>query len=277
MNLIQLTDLHLRPAGKLAYGRVDSNAAAVQACRSVAKLGDGIDAVICTGDLADNGLPEEYETLRSVLAPLGAKPVFLLAGNHDRREAMLAQFPGLRQENGFIQYTVEDFPVRLVMLDSVVPGATHGTLCPARLDWLEQTLATQPERETMLALHHPPMLSGIAQYDETVLDNRAAFEAIVAAHPNVRRIICGHNHRLSFGNVAQAVCVIGPGVAYQFMLTLDATLEEGFTLEPSGFLLHRWTKQGGFTTHGLYSEPYPGPFKVQMEPEYPGKTPGLNN
>jgi 3',5'-cyclic AMP phosphodiesterase CpdA len=271
MNLLHFTDLHIRPSGRLAYGMVDSNTLARRAFGKAGALGGKIDAIIVTGDLTDNGLAEEYAELKNCLADVKI-PVFLVPGNHDRRENLVAQIPGVQQADGFVQYVVDDFPVRIIMLDSVVPFATYGELCPARLAWLRATLAGQPERETIIALHHPPFFTGIPQFDATALRQIDEFREIIAANGQVRRVICGHIHRLIFGNIAQATCIVGPAVAYPFMFTLDPEVKEGFVLEPSAFLLHAWNG-GGIMSHEIFVDPYPGPFHVPNEPDYPGRKP----
>jgi 3',5'-cyclic AMP phosphodiesterase CpdA len=272
MNFCHFTDPHIRPAGRLAYGMVDSNAMARRAFAKAATLGGKIDAIIVTGDLTDNGLADEYAELRAILSDVTI-PVFLIPGNHDRRENLIEQIPGVKQSDGFVQYIIDDFPARIIMLDSVVPFATYGELCPARLAWLRATLAEQPERETILALHHPPFCTGIPQFDATALRQIDEFRAIVAANPQVRRVLCGHIHRFIFGNIAQATCIVGPAIAYPFQLTLDPAIKEGFVLEPSAFLLHTWTEPAGFTTHEIFVDTYPGPFQVPNEPDYPGRPP----
>jgi Icc protein len=271
MKLLHLTDLHQRPAGRLAYDKIDSNAMLARACDTIATLDTKLDAIVITGDLTDCGLEAEYAQLRQTLTRLAPTPVYLLPGNHDRREAMLAHLPGLPHNNGFIQYVVDDFPVRLIMLDSVVADETHGELCPARLAWLREQLAAAPERETMLALHHPPFLTGIPQYDIINLRNHEQLRDIVAANPQITRILCGHHHRLAFGNVAQALCIAGTSVAYQFMLTLNPAQDEGYTLEPTSFLLHAWSAPQGFVTQEIFVDRYPGPFTPTLDPDYPGR------
>ncbi len=262
--------MHLRPAGRLAYGKVDSNEMASRAMRAIAGHGAKLDAVIITGDLADRGLADEYAELAARLHRLSPLPVYLLPGNHDRRETLLQQFPDLPSHDGFIQYVIDDLPVRLVMLDTVVAGATHGHLCETRLAWLEDVLRGEPARETLIAMHHPPLLTGIAQYDRIALDNRDDFAAVVAANEQVTRILCGHHHRMICGNIAQAICYVAPAIAYQFELAHDAAVNVGFVLEPSMYLLHDWTLATGCITHAMYVERFPGPFQVALEAEYPG-------
>jgi len=270
MKLLQFTDLHVRPEGRLAYQRVDTNALVLHGCQAAANFGAPVDAIVMTGDLTDCGLDEEYAQLKDRLALLAPVPVYLIPGNHDRREGMLRAFPHMPAPGGFLNHAVDDLPARLILLDSIVAGATHGHLCETRLTWLQETLREQPHRDTMIAMHHPPLLTGVRQFDDIILDNPDAFKAIVAANPQVTRIICGHHHRMILGNIAQAVCVVAPSISYQFALMHDPALPEGFVMEPPAFLLHSWSAEGGFITHTLYPGPYDGPFPVLLEPEYPG-------
>ena len=136
-----------------------------------------------TGDLTDCGLPDEYALLRDMLArrlPPGL-PVHLIPGNHDRREALIERLH-VPHADGFVQYAVDDGPVRLVMLDTVVPGAGHGELCERRMVWLDRTLAARPQQPTLIAMHHPPFLCGIKHMDRISLRQPERFAALVRAH-----------------------------------------------------------------------------------------------
>ena len=87
VHIAQISDLHIKRPGSLAYGRVDT-ANALERC--VAALNDfrpRPDLVVISGDLADTPTVEEYEYLRRLLAPL-ALPFVAIPGNHDSRESM---------------------------------------------------------------------------------------------------------------------------------------------------------------------------------------------
>ncbi len=206
-----------------------------------------------------------------MLARLLPMPVYAIPGNHDRREMMIAHLPGARDEAGFVQYAVEDLPVRLVMLDTVVPGAGHGLLCEQRLAWLERTLAAAPERPTMIGMHHPPFLCGIAHMDAINLRNAAQFAAVVARHRQVERIVCGHHHRPVVARVAHAIASIAPSVAHQVELDLRPDAPSAFVLEPAGYTLHLWDAASGIVSHNALVESFPGPFPFLTDPDYPGK------
>ncbi len=275
MNIVQLTDLHVRPRGMAAYRVAETNMLTERACRAAANLRVNTDAVIITGDLTDNGLASEYSVLSTILRrTLTAAPVYMVPGNHDRREVLkaeMADWPGLSNDSDFVQYTVDDGPVRLVMLDTVVPGHGHGMLCDKRLAWLDATLAAAPEKPTMIGMHHPPFVCGIAHMDAINLRNSVEFAAVIGKHRQVDRIVCGHHHRPVTARVAQAIASIAPSVAHQVELDLHGGEEGLFVMEPAAFQIHMWNERDGFVSHTAYVEPYPGPYPFVTDPDYPGQ------
>src|SRR5258708_7594359 len=165
MLIAQISDMHVKAEGELLYGRIDTAGFLERAAAHVMALDPRPDVVLATGDLVEGGKPEEYALLRRLLAPL-AMPVYLIPGNHDGRDALRAAFldHAYLPQSGFLQYTLEGLPVRLIALDTLVPGKTHGELCAERLDWLEARLG-EGDRPTILFMHHPPFDCGIAGFD----------------------------------------------------------------------------------------------------------------
>ena len=267
MLIAQLTDLHVRPIGRASSRVVETNMLTERAVRAVMARKPLPDVVLLTGDLTDAGLAGEYAVLAGILARHAAVPVFAIPGNHDQRDMMLAHLPGARQEDGFIQYALDDYPARLVLLDTLVPGAPHGTLCAKRLAWLDRTLSAVPDKPTLIAMHHPPFLCGIAHMDRMALDVREAFTALIARHKQVERIICGHDHRAVTARVAHAIASMAPSVAHQVELDLRPDAPSAFVLEPPAYQLHQWSPEHGFVTHTAYVENYPGPFPFLADHE----------
>jgi 3',5'-cyclic AMP phosphodiesterase CpdA len=274
MLICQLTDLHVRPRGVAANRVIETNMMTERALRVVAGLDPRPDVVIVTGDLTECGLPAEYDQLGRMLRWHLPMPVYVVPGNHDRREnlrAGLGHLPGVTADPHFVQYAVEDLPVRIVMLDTVVPGAGHGELCAERLAFLDRTLAAEPHKPTLIGMHHPPFLCGIEHMDKISLRNADEFVAVIAQHRQVQRIVCGHHHRPVVASVAQAIASIAPGVAHQVELSLRPGDPGQFVMEPPGFQLHLWTAASGFVSHTACIEQYPGPFPFLTDPDYPGK------
>jgi 3',5'-cyclic AMP phosphodiesterase CpdA len=264
--IVQLTDTHIREPGRLAYGRVDTAEFLERAVASVSRLRQRPDAVVVTGDLVDFGRPAEYARLRALLAPL-ALPVYLLPGNHDERDALRASFPDhgyLARDDAapFVQYSVTIGALRLVALDTVVPGGGWGELCDARLQWLDDELARHAGHPVIVAMHHPPFPTLIGHMDKLGLRSGAGRLAqTIARHPNVERVICGHLHRaidMRFGGTIASTC---PGPAHQVSLDLAPDAASAFHMEPPAFRLHVWSPGAGLVTHlapiGEFDGPYP--------------------
>jgi Icc protein len=267
MTLIaQFSDTHIREPGRVAYGRVDTAAFLRRAVRSLQALPQKPDALLITGDLVDFGRPAEYRHLAELLAPVDM-PVYLLAGNHDDPAMLRAGFPS----HGYLakpvagrhlQYSVRIGALRLVALDTTVPRAGHGELCEERLAWLEAELAACASETVIVAMHHPPFPTLIGHMDaQGLLRGGERLREIIARHPNVERIVCGHLHRAIDVRFAGTLASTCPGPAHQVCLDLSPQAASAFSMEPPGFRLHAWTPQAGLVTHlaaiGEFDGPHP--------------------
>jgi 3',5'-cyclic AMP phosphodiesterase CpdA len=263
MLICQLTDLHVRSRGKAANRVSETNMLTERAFRAVVGFHPRPDIVLLTGDLTESGKEAEYVHLARLIDRYLPMPVFVIPGNHDQRDKLrevLGHLPGVRSDSVYVQYAIEEFPVRIVMLDTLVPGESFGALRAEQLQWLDQTLANDPARPTLIAMHHPPFVCGIAHMDRIRLRESAAFAEIIARHPQVDRIVCGHHHRAVTGRVAHAIALISPSVAHQVEMSLDPDDPGAFTFEPPAYQIHRWTPEDGLVSHTVYVERYPGPF-----------------
>jgi Icc protein len=273
MILAHITDPHVRPRGRLAYGVIDAEAALRRAVGAVAAPIPQPDCVVVTGDLTDCGLSEEYEIVRDCLAGL-TMPVFVIPGNHDRRENLAAVLGGRHPylpAAGFQHYVVEDFPVRLIALDTVVPGEDGGAICAEREAWLAERLAEGDGRPTLLLMHHPPFLTGVSGMDELICRTLPTFAALIRSHAEIERILCGHYHRPIQVRFAGTIGYVAPGTAHQVALDLRPGEPNRFVLEPPGFALHVWRPETGVVSH-LQSIGDFGPrMDVTLDADYPGQ------
>jgi Icc protein len=223
--LAQLSDLHLRVEGD-DRGAERALAVAVDA---VLDLRPAPDAVLVSGDLADAGSTREYIRARALLAPL-PMPVHVLPGNHDDRDALCEQF------GTPAQYTAEVGELRLVVCDTTLLGRMEGKL---DLEWLAAQLDAEREHPVVLAMHHPPLLTGIPVLDDIGLPaaDRAALGELLARSPHVRRVVAGHVHRTAFGVLGGCGVVTAPSTNLQARLEIGARAFD-FRPEPPGFLVH---------------------------------------
>lgn len=261
MLIAQITDLHVKGSDRLVYQRVDTAQFLRAAVAQIAALTPLPDIVVVTGDLTDSGRPEEYAALREILAGL-PMPIFVLPGNHDERNALRDAFAadGYLPRDGFLNYTIEDYPLRIVALDTVLPGSDGGLLCEERLAWLERTLAAAPDRPTLIIMHHPPFRTGITQSDTLGLVGAGALREIVGRHDQVERLLCGHVHRSIHVRFAGTIASTAPSTAHQVALDLRPDGPSVFVMEPPGYQLHLWDEGTGLVSHTAVIGDFAGPF-----------------
>jgi Icc protein len=274
MLIAQLTDFHLRPRGKAAYRVAETNMLAERAIDVVAALQPRPDVVLITGDMTDCGLVEEYELLRGLLARL-PMPVFMVPGNHDRRDNLkrvFSDWPTIVADPDFVQFVVDDFPVRLIGLDTLVEGESGGKFCEPRLDFLARALAASPDKPTVVFQHHPPFDCGIVHMDRIrLIGGEARLAELVRAHGRVERILCGHHHRPIETLFGGTIASVAPGVAHQVAFDLRPEHEGALVLEPPAFQLHDYREGFGIVSHTVYVERFPGPYPFVLDPDYPGQ------
>lgn len=264
MLIAQISDTHIKPDGQIAYRRVDTADFLAKAVAHLNALQPRPDLVLVTGDLVDAGAPVEYARLKALLAPL-AMPFYLIVGNHDARDALRAAFTDHHYlpADGFVQYVIEDHPVRLIGLDTLVPGKGHGEMCATRLDWLEARL-TESDRPTILFMHHPPFECGMAYMDgERLRGGADRLAAIVQRHPNIERVLCGHVHRSIQVRWAGTIAATAPSTAHQLTLDLDPAAPLTFKMDPPGALLHAWRPSSGLVSHISFIGDYDGPHRFR--------------
>ena len=265
VQIAQISDLHIKPPGSLAYGRVDTAAALERCVAALNAFRPRPDFVVISGDLADTPTAEEYRYLKRLLAPLEL-PFAGIPGNHDSRELMRAAFPvaAYAFPSGPLNQRVEIAGLDLMLLDSSVPGKPHGELDAPTLQWLEATLSTSPDRPALVVLHHPPFKTGIWHMDRQNLLNAAELAAVVSRHPRVQRIATGHVHRATLTTFAGVATTICPAPNHAVDLDLAELREPSFKVEPPAFHLHSWFPGEGFgsvVTHqvpiGHFDGPHP--------------------
>ncbi|AOK22944.1 phosphodiesterase [Burkholderia ubonensis] len=263
MLLAQISDLHIKRPGQLAYQRVDTAAALARCIARLNALEPRPDAVLVTGDLVDFGRDDEYAQLRDLLAPLEI-PYYLMVGNHDDRAALRRAFADRPewQDSEFVQYAFDVGAVRVLALDSQVPGTSAGDLCDARLAWLAAQLDAARDRPVIVALHHPPFASGIGHMDALRLAPAAAakLDALLRGYPNVERVLCGHVHRTMFARFGGTIASAVPAPAHQVAFDLRDNAPSAFRLEPPAFAVHRHTPDAGVITHHVYVDEGDGPY-----------------
>lgn len=261
--LIQISDCHVVSAPKLVSGRLDTRLLLARAVDRISadleKIGP-VDGVVVTGDISDDGSIDSYETFLSVMEPIGV-PVFLIPGNHDKRESMFEVFgaPVQGQSEKF-QWVRRFDDMQLIGLDTVVPKSGGGAIDAVTLDFLSETLSESPEVPTLIALHHPPFNSGVGFMDAIGLRGFDELREALGQSRAEIRLICGHLHMLVAASLGQHIAISSPATCSSFDTDYRDVAPVGFTTRPGGYMIHEWCDGFRSTCIPLVDGTGPHPF-----------------
>ena len=214
--IVQISDVHLTEVGTLGGQRFPRQNL-VSGLATVAEAGLHPDLFLLTGDLADTGSPSCYDDLRTLMddaCDLTAASVIYLPGNHDHRDAFRTHLLGHSGGSGPINQIHWCGGLRIVLLDSSVPGEEAGALDDETLDFLQEALETPARHGTLLAVHHPPIPSPIRRMTRIMLRDPERL-ANVIEDSDVRLVISGHYHHEEVGTLAGVPVWVSPASAYR--------------------------------------------------------------
>ena len=249
MLIAQISDIHIRDHLGMFGELVDTSKTLEKAIKLLNALDPQPDVVLATGDLTDDGTKEQYSQFLEIIAPLNA-PLLPLPGNHDDYSEFINAFSSTLPDEipkNHCSYVIDNFPVRLIALDTSLPGQHDALFSKDHELWLSQVLAQEKDKRTLIFTHFPPFETGINFMDISGLKSADRLEKIIRNNPQVKLVVAGHVHRpiqTSFASTMISVC---PSTGNQ--LKLDLNPKNGSAVdEPPGFQLHIW-KNDRFVTH----------------------------
>lgn len=235
---LQLTDLHVVATGERASGVLDTRAILHSAVDCLierrAALGP-LDAVLVTGDISDDGSADSYGFARRELDRLGL-PLLAIPGNHDQRAEFRKAFadsPAL-PSNGLIDWTAQIGDTVVIGLDTLVEGRGGGALRPESLSFLSEVLAGAGSQPVVVAIHHPPLRTGIQFMDAIGLENTPDLQATLAEAKGEVIVVAGHVHGVFLGRIGRHRVATAPSICSAFALDLRQDAPVGFMTGPTG-------------------------------------------
>ena len=206
------------------------------------------DVIVHTGDIVQNGLREEYEKAAEILAT-STLPVFLMVGNKDDRQQLRSAFPDhtyLKSKSNFVQYCIDEYPVRMIMLDTLHEGSNKGKFCSVRQAEFDQFAKGEPTKPRVVFAHHPPFLVPVGPeplHFETKREMQE-FQEILANTPDLLSVYCGHVHRGSAGHAGEVPIIVMPCIATSLR---RGEYPKHMTHSPV-YHVHKYEPQWGLTT-----------------------------
>jgi len=254
--IAQISDCHIRDQGGSFARLVDTTETLRRVVDHLVGLDPAPDVILATGDLTDDGTASQYATLLDVLTPI-ADRLLPIPGNHDEcplfRGAFADVLPGNLADD-HCSYVIEDHPVRLVGLDNSIPGRHDGRFDPVRERWLDDVLAADPDRPTLVFTHFPPFETGLRFMDDAGLLDSDRLRAVIERNPQVRLLVTGHLHRPIHTAIGSTLVSTCPSTGNQ--IRLDLHPERGAAVdEPPGYQLHRWDGERFVTHTGVVRDP----------------------
>ncbi|MGW9168509.1 phosphodiesterase [Agromyces sp. NPDC055658] len=219
--IAHVSDTHLLAGGAPLGGVADTEGALAQAATQLRRLGPALDAIVVTGDVADLGEPDAYARARAALEPVaadaGARLVWVM-GNHDERAPFRTELLDEPASDDPVHQVFDLDGLRIVALDSSVPGYHHGELDASALAWLDGVLSVPAPRGTVLALHHAPIPTPLVLMDVLELRGQRALAEVVWGR-DVRLILGGHLHYPTQGMFAGVPVAVAGATAYTMDLS----------------------------------------------------------
>jgi 3',5'-cyclic AMP phosphodiesterase CpdA len=258
--LVQISDTHIVERGTLLYGMADTARHLGDTVAEINAMRPRPDAVLITGDLVEHPGPVTYSHFRDLIEPFEV-PVYLMPGNHDDPDIMwgyfrdTGMFPGTPPH---YQYVIEDFPFRVLMLNSHFDNSELPFFGPRRLQWLDDTLAAS-DRPALIAIHHPPMKTGIGFIDMVGSQWYEAMGEVLQRHPQVLKIICGHGHLDLQGRLGDVPVQMIGSIAHQLIAGRVHDIAPSFDNVRVPPVLHHWIDGD------IVSGYYPWPADVDAE------------
>ena len=245
MIIAQISDTHIDLENPLAEDRIRNLEQCVDAINRLDPLPD---VVVHTGDLTNTGKPDEYAAAKKILNNL-RPPLFVTAGNRDDRIALREAFPGYRYlmpDSEFVQYRVDEFPVRLIILDTLTDDTNKGDFCERRAESLSAALADDASKPTAVFMHHPPfeVVESTYPFQFETQEAMARMSATLNANGHVVAAFCGHTHRATTGRIGDVPVSSTPSVAVDLRLGDFPDAVQSVPL----YRLHRYDGTQGFVS-----------------------------
>ena len=266
MLIVQISDLHITPPLKKAYGVAPTSDNLSLCVDHINQLNPIPELVLVTGDICNEHSFDELVQAKHLLDQLNM-PYFVMPGNHDVRESLTTVFgtkhcPVTQNQDSssFINYVIDHSELRFVTVDSTIEGKSGGEICKNRLAWLKARLDEDTKKPTVIIMHHPPIKLGVFETDVDVFIGADELGKLLQNYSNIKAILSGHVHLHTHTLWNNTVVITAPSVSMELVLDLESKQPSQFFNEPPSYLLHYWTPDKNLVSHSVTVHETNGPY-----------------
>ena len=239
--VLQLTDTHILPPGQVLYKKVDTALHLRETVKQINRMRPMPDVLIITGDLTEQGDEEEYQHFLELIEPL-QMPVYVVPGNHDNPQIMAEVFTGTTcfpVTDDTYQYAIEDLPFRILGINSRCDGSELPEFGEKRLSWLKRQL-DKSDKPVLLAVHHPPMVTGIELIDMGGSEWFQRLKSLLAGYEQVKLVICGHCHTDLCGRIGNIPVYMAPANSHRLIANRGIDIAPSSIIASTAPTLHQF-------------------------------------
>ncbi len=239
--VLQLTDTHILPPGQVLYDQVNTALHLRETVKQINRMRPVPDVLIVTGDIAEQGDKAGYRHFLELIKPLNM-PIYVVPGNHDSPQTMMDAFASTSYfpvSDDTYQYANDDLPFSILALNSCCDGSELPEFDAKRLGWLERQLDSS-DKPTLIALHHPPMTTGIEFIDMGGPEWFQGLKSLLAVHKQVKLVICGHCHTDLCGRIGQIPVYMAPATAHRLIANRGFNAAPSTIIAPANPTLHHF-------------------------------------
>ena len=219
----QISDTHFMNESEKIYDQIETYSQFIKVIEYCKNLNPNPDFYIMSGDLIHDK-PEYYQNYIQLCNKLN-KPYYLMMGNHDVRESLKEYIINkkLIDENGFINFTIDDYSLRIICLDTAIDNGIEGALTTETLNWLEKELEQDATKPIIIFMHHPPIGIGSVLFDDIKCKNGNDFLSIIKKYHHILKIVFGHVHCIYSHSIESLNLISCPSSSFQFPIKAKTT------------------------------------------------------
>ena len=237
----QISDTHFMNKGEKIYDQIETYSQFTKVIEYCKNLNPNPDFYIMSGDLIHDN-HEYYQNYVELCNQLN-KPYYLMMGNHDIRKNLKEHIINIQliDKSGFINFTIDNFSLKIICLDTVIEGGIEGELTSATLNWLEQELEKDSAKSTIIFMHHPPIKIGSILFDDIKCKNGNDFLSLIKGYSNILKIVFGHVHCIYNNSIENLDLISCPSSSFQF--PIEAKTTKNLLLDNKSYIqLFKWKK-----------------------------------